>query len=75
MIGKIVVENGSQVAVVEGDSGVVTKLSAICTHKRCTVGWNNEAQTWDCPCHGSRYSPEGRVIRGPAVKDLQKMAS
>jgi Rieske Fe-S protein len=36
----------------------------------CTVGWNHRAGTWDCPCHGSRYDASGKVIQGPAQRDL-----
>jgi Rieske Fe-S protein len=35
------------------------------------VGWNPAEKSWDCPCHGSRYSREGKVIQGPAVRDLE----
>jgi Rieske Fe-S protein len=34
------------------------------------VAWNAAERTWDCPCHGSRYTYEGKVIQGPAVKNL-----
>ncbi|QQG44844.1 MAG: FAD-dependent oxidoreductase [Candidatus Roizmanbacteria bacterium] len=70
--GKIVEENGEKLAVYKDESGKVTAVSAICTHMGCTVGWNNKDKTWDCPCHGSRYDKTGKVIHGPAVKNLSK---
>jgi Rieske Fe-S protein len=37
----------------------------------CRIAWNTAERTWDCPCHGSRFTPDGKVIQGPAVKPLQ----
>lgn len=42
-----------------------------CTHLGCTFPWNPNAEQFQCPCHGSRYDPEGRVVRGPAPLPLQ----
>ena len=43
----------------------------MCTHLGCLVHWNNSETSWDCPCHGSRFDPHGRVLNGPAVAALE----
>lgn len=70
--GKIINQKGDQIAVYKDKSGKMSGLSAVCTHMGCIVGWNSKDKTWDCPCHGSRFNTEGKVINGPAVKDLPK---
>jgi Rieske Fe-S protein len=47
-------------------------VSPTCTHLWCRVGWNPAERSWDCPCHGSRFAPDGTVIEGPAVTDLER---
>jgi nitrite reductase/ring-hydroxylating ferredoxin subunit len=59
------------VAAYRDDAGQLHKVSAICTHLYCVVAWNPAERTWDCPCHGSRFDFDGRVIQGPAVHDLE----
>jgi Rieske Fe-S protein len=61
------------VAVYKDKAGKIHACSAVCTHMGCIVRWNNAEDTWDCPCHGSRFSVDGKVIHGPAVKDLKKL--
>jgi Rieske Fe-S protein len=50
--------------------GTLHAFSAACTHKGCTLTWNNADRTWDCPCHGSIFAADGSVIHGPAVEPL-----
>ncbi len=70
--GKIINQQGEQIAVYKDTTGKITAVSAVCTHMGCIVGWNGKEKTWDCPCHGSRFDKAGKVIAGPAVKDLPK---
>jgi nucleotide-binding universal stress UspA family protein/nitrite reductase/ring-hydroxylating ferredoxin subunit len=68
--GGLVDSGGRRIAVYKAEDGTLTALSPRCQHMGCTVDWNDADRTWDCPCHGSRYDRDGRVIRGPAKKDL-----
>ncbi|MFD2244675.1 FAD-dependent oxidoreductase [Pontibacter ruber] len=68
--GAVMRKGMTKVAVYCDQDGVRHECSAICTHLGCVVSWNNVESSWDCPCHGSRFDPYGRVITGPAVKDL-----
>jgi Rieske Fe-S protein len=56
--------------VYRDDAGQTHERSAVCPHLGCVVGWNLTERTWDCPCHGSRFDPMGKVIYGPANRDL-----
>lgn len=68
--GKVIERRGAKVAAYRDDKGATTLRSAICTHMGCTVAWNGAERTWDCPCHGSRFKPDGSVISGPAEAPL-----
>ena len=72
--GKVYKINGKAIAVYKYPDGALLKRSAICTHLGCTIGWNDSEKTWDCPCHGSRYTKEGQVINGPAKKPLPEVS-
>ncbi|KAI8009932.1 hypothetical protein LOK49_LG06G00656 [Camellia lanceoleosa] len=53
--------------VVENDRTLATfGINAVCTHLGCVVPWNSAENKFICPCHGSQYNNQGRVVRGPA---------
>jgi Rieske Fe-S protein len=68
--GGIFAGQEGKVAICRDRQGALHAVSPVCTHLACDVAWNGAEQSWDCPCHGSRFSPDGRVINGPAVSDL-----
>lgn len=57
--------------IVKSDGSVADfGLNAVCTHLGCVVPWNAAENKFKCPCHGSQYNDEGKVIRGPAPLSL-----
>ena len=66
--------NGKMVARSQDLNGCVHMVSATCTHLGCVVTFNDGDQTWDCPCHGSRFELDGRVLDGPATRALEVFA-
>jgi Rieske Fe-S protein len=70
--GAIVSLHGERVAVYRDETRTLHTLSPVCTHLACYVSWNRAEKTWDCPCHGSRFTGEGTVVQGPAVRDLAR---
>ena len=61
-----------QVAAYRDEAGVLHAVAAECTHLGCVVRWNGAERSWDCPCHGSRFDHEGKVLHGPATRDLEQ---
>lgn len=68
--GAIIRRGVKKIAAYRDETGAVYERSAICTHLGCVVNWNTLEKSWDCPCHGSRFDTEGRVITGPAISEL-----
>jgi glycine/D-amino acid oxidase-like deaminating enzyme/nitrite reductase/ring-hydroxylating ferredoxin subunit len=68
--GAIIGRGKGKIAVYRDERGDIHQLSAVCTHLYCIVHWNDTERTWDCPCHGSRFDPYGKVVNGPAIVGL-----
>ena len=67
-----VVRSGlGKVGVYRDEDGGLHAVSLRCTHLGCLTKWNDAERSWDCPCHGSRFDPDGNVLAGPAVKPLE----
>jgi glycine/D-amino acid oxidase-like deaminating enzyme/nitrite reductase/ring-hydroxylating ferredoxin subunit len=71
--GGIVYSHGEKVAVFRDTNGELHAFSPVCPHLGCYVRWNLAERTWDCPCHGSRFSCQGQVLNGPAVSNLRQI--
>jgi glycine/D-amino acid oxidase-like deaminating enzyme/nitrite reductase/ring-hydroxylating ferredoxin subunit len=71
--GAVVRSGLKKLAVSRDEFGQLHVLSAVCPHLGCIVHWNDAEKTWDCPCHGSRFDTEGRVLNGPALGGLAEV--
>lgn len=71
--GSVVVVNGKRAGCYKDADGNINLVDTTCTHMGCEVEWNSGDRSWDCPCHGSRYSVQGDVIEGPAKKPLKRV--
>jgi len=71
--GKILELNGTRVAAYRDHAGKSVLRSPTCTHLGGEVAWNDAERTWDCPCHGSRFTIDGEVIAGPAESPLAEI--
>ena len=69
--GQGIVIEEKKIAAYKDHKGHLHTYSAVCTHLGCTVVWNNSEKSFDCPCHGSRFSTSGNVINGPANTALE----
>jgi glycine/D-amino acid oxidase-like deaminating enzyme/nitrite reductase/ring-hydroxylating ferredoxin subunit len=72
--GAIIGRGRGKLAVYRDERGDIHRLSAVCTHLYCIVRWNDTERTWDCPCHGSRFDPYGKVVNGPAIVGLSPVS-
>ena len=71
--GSVVMYHGKRAGAYKDESGKLYLVDTTCTHLGCETEWNDAEKTWDCPCHGSRYSYDGDVIEGPTKKPLENL--
>lgn len=69
--GRVVKFEGHTIALYKDEESNLHAVNPVCTHMKCSVAWNSAEKSWDCPCHGARYNIDGKVLTGPADKDLE----
>jgi len=72
--GGLVRVNGRKAGAYRSPEGELFLVDTTCRHMGCEVEWSDGDRTWDCPCHGSRYTYRGEVIEGPAKKNLERLS-
>ncbi|MEU9187488.1 FAD-dependent oxidoreductase [Streptomyces sp. NPDC048484] len=70
--GALVRIDGHRCAAYRDDDGELHAVSARCTHLGCLVAFNRAERAWECPCHGSRFDPDGQILQGPATRPLER---
>ncbi len=70
--GAVIRHGLRKIALYRDVGGEMHRLSAVCPHLGGIVAWNAAEKTWDCPCHGSRFAPDGHVVNGPAISGLAR---
>ncbi|MFC5408336.1 FAD-dependent oxidoreductase [Larkinella bovis] len=71
--GAILAVGLRKIAAYRDEQGHLHAHSAICPHLGCVVHWNADEKSFDCPCHGSRFTGTGQVINGPALNDMKEV--
>ncbi len=66
--GKLLADR--HIALYRDEGGTLHAMNSVCPHRGCDVEWNGDERAWDCPCHGSRFAADGKVLRGPAMQPL-----
>jgi glycine/D-amino acid oxidase-like deaminating enzyme/nitrite reductase/ring-hydroxylating ferredoxin subunit len=65
--------DGERVGAYRDEQGKLHMIDTTCTHLGCELQWNDGERSWDCPCHGSRFSYEGDIVEGPAINRLHHL--
>lgn len=69
--GGLIEWEDKKVGAYREESGKLYIVKPVCSHLGCELTWNNLEKTWDCPCHGSRFTYKGESIYDPSIKDLE----
>ena len=69
--GGIVTIDGHKYACYRDEEGKLHKISARCPHLGCELSWNPDEKSWDCPCHGSRFDVDGKLLDNPSKTDAK----
>jgi glycine/D-amino acid oxidase-like deaminating enzyme/nitrite reductase/ring-hydroxylating ferredoxin subunit len=68
---KVITANGKKTGAYRDKEGILHLCDTTCTHMGCELKWNDAEETWDCPCHGSRFTIDGKIVEGPALKPIK----
>ena len=71
--GGTVEYDGEKIGIYKDENGEIYAVKPVCSHLGCALQWNPDEKTWDCPCHGSRFDKNGKVVDSPAINDLDKI--
>lgn len=66
---KVIRIDGNRIGTYKDENGKLHLIDTTCTHMGCELQWNDAEKSWDCPCHGSRFTYTGDIIEGPAKKN------
>lgn len=67
---RLIKYEGESIALYKDINGKLHAIDPVCPHAKCMVDWNSAEKSWDCPCHGSRFSYDGELLTGPARRGL-----
>jgi glycine/D-amino acid oxidase-like deaminating enzyme/nitrite reductase/ring-hydroxylating ferredoxin subunit len=67
---KVIRHGGHRIGAYKDENGKLHVIDTTCTHMGCELEWNSAEKSWDCPCHGSRFSYTGDIVEGPALNPL-----
>jgi len=69
--GAVVTTSEGKVGVYKTEEEEIRQVDIVCPHMGCQLSWNPDEQSWDCPCHGSRFDVEGNLLDDPAQEGIQ----